>query len=39
MRAIGVGAKHADLGANLAVSSLVELPKDVFEELLDRTDF
>ena len=37
--ASGVGAKHAELGASLAVSSLVELPEDVFEELLGRMDF
>lgn len=39
MRSIGVGTKHAELGANLAVSSLVELPEDVFEELLGRIDY
>ena len=39
MRSIGVGAKHASLGANLAVSSLDDLPEDVFEDLLARTDF
>ena len=39
MRSIGVGAKHAELGATVAVSSLVELPEDVFEELLGRMDF
>ena len=39
MRSIGVGAKHAELGASLTVSSLVELPEDVFEELLGRMDF
>jgi beta-phosphoglucomutase family hydrolase len=39
MRSIGVGAKNAELGANLAVSSLVDLPEDVFEELLARIDF
>jgi beta-phosphoglucomutase family hydrolase len=39
MRAIGVGAKYAELGASLAVPSLVELPEAVFEDLLDRLDF
>jgi beta-phosphoglucomutase len=39
MRSIGVGAKHAALGASLAVSSLAELPEDAFDELLDRLDF
>ena len=39
MRSIGVGAKHADLGASLTVSSLVELPEDVFDDLLGRLDF
>jgi beta-phosphoglucomutase len=39
MRSIGVGAKHASLGASLAVPSLDELPEDVFEDLLARTDF
>ena len=39
MRSIGVGSKHAELGASLAVPSLVELPEDVFDGLLDRLDF
>jgi hypothetical protein len=39
MRAIGVGVKHAELGASLAVPSLADLPEDVFEELLGRMDF
>ncbi len=39
MRSIGVGAKHATLGASLAVPSLDELPEDVFEDLLARIDF
>ena len=38
MRSIGVGVKHAELGASLAVPSLVELPEDAFEELLGRVD-
>ena len=38
MRSIGVGAKHAELGATFAVSSLVELPEDAFEDLLGRID-
>ena len=39
MRSIGVGAKHAELGASLASPSLADLPEDVFEELLGRIDF
>ena len=39
MRTIGVGAKHAALGASLAIPSLDELPEDTFEELLARMDF
>jgi beta-phosphoglucomutase len=39
MRSIGVGAKHAALGATLAVPSLDELPEDTFENLLARIDF
>jgi beta-phosphoglucomutase family hydrolase len=39
MRSIGVGVRHAKLGANLAVPSLVELPENVFQELLGRIDF
>jgi beta-phosphoglucomutase len=38
MRSIGVGAKHAELGATFAVSSLVELSEDAFEDLLGRID-
>jgi beta-phosphoglucomutase len=34
MRAIGVGAAHATLGADLALSALDELPEDAFERLL-----
>ena len=39
MRSIGVGTKHASLGASLAVPSLDQLPEDTFEELLGRVDF
>jgi beta-phosphoglucomutase len=39
MRSIGVGPRHAELGANLALPSLTELPEEAFEELLDRVDF
>ena len=39
MRAIGVGARHAELGASVSVSSLADLPEDAFDELLERLDF
>jgi beta-phosphoglucomutase len=38
MRSIGVGAKHAELGASLTVPSLADLPEDAFDRLLDRLD-
>ena len=34
MRAIGVGPRHAELGADLAVPALDHLPKDAFDRLL-----
>ena len=39
MRSIGVGGKHAELDASLAVPSLTELPEAAFDELLTRLDF
>ena len=39
MRSVGVGARHAALGASLASPSLDELAEDTFDQLLGRMDF